>query len=85
MKRAKPKRNYAGWYVVDHARNNAVLRGPYEHSETAGAVREEIELHLYDEDEDDDSQYETHPNLWVVECKDEQEYRQMAGQVSQGS
>jgi hypothetical protein len=85
MKRITPERTYAGWYVVDHARNNAVLRGPYEHAETAGDVRAEIESTLYDPDEPDEDQYQIHPNLWVVECKDEQEYRQMTGQIFQGS
>jgi hypothetical protein len=45
------------WFVVDHEANDRPLRGPYEHGETAAAVRREMErLEQYDES-----------NLWVVE------------------
>lgn len=32
-----------GWYVVDHAHDDAVLRGPYKHEETAAVVRTLLE------------------------------------------
>lgn len=40
MSKAKP-----GWYVVDHAHEDHVMRGPYLFAETAEAVRDEIERH----------------------------------------
>lgn len=39
-----PSRYGPGWYVVEMNRQH-VMRGPYKHSETACAVRREIEDH----------------------------------------
>ena len=61
-----------GWYVVDHARNNRVVRGPYKYAETAHAVRDELER---TEDKPDVDWDELHLNLWVVECKTDEETR----------
>ena len=45
------------WFVVDHDRDDLKLHGPYVLSETAAAVRREMErLPPYDED----------GNLWIV-------------------
>lgn len=43
------------WFVVDHGNNDAKLRGPYAHSETANLMRSTME----------DKESETR-NLWVI-------------------
>lgn len=53
---ARPER----WYVVDHERDDRILRGPYGSGETAAAVRTEMERH---------PQW-SHHNLWVVPARD---------------
>ena len=52
-------RRKPGWYVVNRD-DGHVMRGPYEHEETAGAVRAEIERNATER------QRELW-NLWVVE------------------
>ncbi len=49
-----------GWYVVDRNNQYFIHRGPYKHSETAGAVRQEMEMSA-----DERKRW----NLWVVEKK----------------
>jgi hypothetical protein len=44
------------WYVTIHDRNDAKLRGPYQHAETASAVRRELEDRFPDKTW----------NLWIV-------------------
>lgn len=70
----KADRNVVGWYVTDHARNDAILRGPYKHIETAGAVREEMERAWDDRDGD---RPDTR-NLWVWGCETEADYDRLA-------
>jgi len=43
--RGREEMRAKGWYVVDRAREDFVHRGPYKYAETAGAVREEMERH----------------------------------------
>ena len=44
------------WYVVDHDRDDEIVRGPYLDATTAGAVRTELERR----------QYADKGNLWIV-------------------
>jgi hypothetical protein len=46
------------WFLVDHDKDDKKVRGPYDHSETAAAVRAELEAnHEY---------YRDYGNLWIV-------------------
>lgn len=55
-----------GWYITDEAANHAIVRGPYEHEETVGAVRKELENYWYKDIDKHDSEYAHHPNYWIV-------------------
>lgn len=46
------------WYVVDHDRDDEIVRGPYAEATTAGAVRAELER--------SDDYYRESGNLWIV-------------------
>ena len=52
MNRATDTAEVTGdWYVIDYPPDNddgVVVRGPFDHSETAGAVRRELESPHYD-------------------------------------
>jgi hypothetical protein len=52
-----------GWCVVDHARDDKVVRGPFADATTAAAVRTELERsHAY---------YRDNGNLWITPTHDE--------------
>lgn len=46
-----------GWYIVDHDREDAIVRGPYADGTVAGAVRAELER---------TGPYRGKGNLWIV-------------------
>ena len=46
------------WYVADHDANDKIVRGPYETSEAAAAVRREMERDAYWAER----------NLWIMEA-----------------
>jgi hypothetical protein len=46
------------WFVVDHDEDDRRIRGPFESSETACAVRREMERHH--------PHYKDEGNLWIV-------------------
>lgn len=48
----------AGIYLVDHDRDDKIVRGPYVTDEAAAAVRRELENH--------DPYYSEEGNLWIV-------------------
>ncbi len=48
-----------GWYVVDHDKDDAVVRGPYEGATEAWSVRRELERRGR-------GHYSNYGNLWIV-------------------
>lgn len=50
------------WYVTDRAHDNVILRGPFEHEQTAVAIRYEMERSA---DEHQNSIW----NLWIEQRK----------------
>lgn len=47
------------WYIADHHSDDQILRGPFAHSETAAAVRTEMEHNASEEQNE-------RWNLWVI-------------------
>jgi hypothetical protein len=50
-------RERSNWYLVDHDRDDKIVRGPYDSASVAGAVRRELER---------DGYYAEEGNLWIV-------------------